>query len=74
MIEVAYKTRVFCPECNAAIWTDLSCGSAICPCGGAHIHNDVVQAGDPVTDEVAFKQQAADDLQVTVAEIEVIAL
>jgi hypothetical protein len=74
LIEVAYKTRAYCANCEAAIWTDAGGGNIICPCGGAEIDSEAVVAGDPVTDEAAFKAQAAADLQVSVDDIEVVAL
>jgi len=43
-------------------------------CGGAHIQNDVIQSGGPVTDEAAFKQQAADDINQPVENVEIVAL
>jgi len=74
MIEVAYKNRAYCPGCEAAIWSDVTCGNISCPCGGASIRNNVLIVGNPVTDEDAFKAQAASDLQVPIDEVVVVAL
>jgi hypothetical protein len=71
MVTVLHRwvTRVYCPGCETFSWTNPGAGSVLCLCGVSEIRDDVVVSGDPVTDETAFAQAVADDLQIDVADL-----
>jgi len=68
VVTVTYFTRAYCRTCDAAIWSDTG-GGIICACGYAQIEHDIVLSGDAVTDEKAFKAQAASDLGLSPGDI-----
>lgn len=67
-----WVTRAHCPGCDQFLWTNPGSGSVICGCGASEIQEDVVITGDVVTDEVVFAQAVADDLNVSVEDLELL--
>jgi len=67
-----WVTRAYCPECDQFLWTNPGSDSVICGCGASEIHEDVVITGDAVADEVVFAQAVADDLNVSVEDLELL--
>jgi len=63
-----WKTRAMCGECGY-IWTNPGSGSIICLCGGAHIANDVIIAGDQVESDSDFNDAVADCLGLRDVEV-----
>jgi len=67
-----WVVRGRCPGCGQYFWTNPGSPSVQCQCTGSIITNDVLVAGDAVTDEAEFKQAVADDIGVPLADLDLI--
>lgn len=67
MIVHVWVTRALCGCCY--LWTTPGAASVVCACGSASIVDDVIVAGNAVTDEAAFTAAVAADFGVTVDEL-----
>jgi len=66
---VYWVTRAKCPV-TGYFWTTPGSPSIICSCGQHSITDDVVVAGDPVTDEAAFRAAVCADVFVADADLD----
>jgi len=69
MVIHTWITRAKCPT-TGYFWTNPGCPSIICSCGGHSIIDDVIIAGDAVTDEAEFRRAVCADIHVDDADLD----